>query len=181
MRKRKSVSAAAILAVTVLACLLLWGWGVAVMTAPAVDAAAPELPCIDRTALVEAAKAVQADPYDESIPLDRELQATLREACEANNVPLSLALGLIEEESHFQPDAVSSKGAYGLCQLNPKYFPTDLTPAENITAGVAWLGELLEQYEDTAEALRAYNLGYDDGDRQFADTVLAATEKWNSY
>lgn len=116
--------------------------------------------------------------YDELIPLDRELQAALWKACAKNNVPVSLALGLIQEESHFQVDAVSSKGAYGLCQLNPKYFPADLTPAENIAAGVAWLGELLERHGDTAAALRAYNLGWDDGDRVFADAVLAAAERW---
>lgn len=121
---------------------------------------------------------LEPDPYREDVPLDRELQAALREACEEHDVPVSLALGLIEEESHFQPDVISGKGAYGLCQLNPKYFPADLTPAENIAAGVAYLGELLERHGDTAAALRAYNLGYDDGDRVFADAVLAAAERW---
>ena len=116
--------------------------------------------------------------YDELIPLDRELQAVLWKACTKNNVPVPLALGLIQEESCFQVDAVSSKGAYGLCQLNPKYFPADLTPAENIAAGVAWLGGLLKRHGDTAAALRAYNLGWDDGDRVFADAVLAAAERW---
>lgn len=123
---------------------------------------------------------LQLEPghYREDVPLARELQAALWEACEESGVPVSLALGLIQEESHFQVNAVSSKGAYGLCQLNPKYFPEDLTPAENIAAGVAWLGELLERHGDTAAALRAYNLGWDDGDRVFADAVLAAAERW---
>lgn len=121
---------------------------------------------------------LEPDPYREDVPLDRELQAALREACEEHDVPVSLALGLIEEESHVQPGVVSGKGAYGLCQLNPKYFPADLTPAENIAAGVAYLGELLERHGDTAAALRAYNLGYDDGDRVFSDAVLAAAERW---
>lgn len=121
---------------------------------------------------------MEPDPYREDVPLDRELQSALWEACEANGVPVSLALGLIEEESHFQTDVVSSKGAYGLCQLNPRYFPADLTPAENIAAGVAWLGELLERHGDPAAALRTYNLGWDDGDRVFADAVLAAAERW---
>lgn len=90
----------------------------------------------------------------------------------------ALALGLIEEESGFDPEAVSARGAYGLCQLNPKYFPEGLSPAENIAAGVEWLGELLEVHGDPAAALRAYNLGYDDGDRLFSDAVLAAAERW---
>ena len=123
---------------------------------------------------------LEPDPYREDIPLERELQAALREACEEHDVPVSLALGLIEEESHFQVDVVSGKGAYGLCQLNPKYFPNDLTPAENIRAGVGYLGELLERHGDPAAALRAYNLGYDDGDRRFASAVLTAAERWES-
>lgn len=123
---------------------------------------------------------LEPDPYREDVPLERELQAALREACKEHDVPVSLALGLIEEESHFQVDVVSGKGAYGLCQLNPKYFPTDLSPSENIAAGIGWLGELLEQHEDTAAALRAYNLGHDDGDRKFADAVLAAAGEWGA-
>ena len=129
--------------------------------------------------LLEAIKLqLEPDPYREDVPLERELQAALRAACEESGVPVSLALGLIQEESQFQLDVVSRKGAYGLCQLNPKYFPRDLTAAENIAAGVGYLGELLERHEDTAAALRAYNLGYDDGDRKFADAVLAAAERW---
>ena len=121
---------------------------------------------------------LEPDGYRVDVPLDREIQAALRAACEESGVPVSLALGLIEAESAFDPEVVSSKGAYGLCQLNPRYFPDDLTPAENIAAGIGWLGELLERYEDSAAALRAYNLGYDDGDRQFANAVFAAAERW---
>ena len=134
---------------------------------------------MDQPQLLEA-MAVQLEPapYWKDVPLDRELQAALWEACEEHGVSFSLALGLIEVESGFDPEIVSPKGAYGLCQLNPKYFPTDLSPSENIAAGIGWLGELLERYGDTAAALRAYNLGYDDGDRQFADAVLATLEKW---
>lgn len=134
---------------------------------------------MDQPQLLEAITfQLEPDLYREDVPLERELQATLREACEEHGVPVSLALGLIEEESHFQVDVVSGKGAYGLCQLNPKYFPDDLTPAENIRAGVGYLGELLEWHRDPAEALRAYNLGYDDGDRRFANAVLTAAERW---
>lgn len=134
---------------------------------------------MDQAQLLEAITLqLEPDPYRKDVPLDQELQAALWAACEEHGVPVPLALGLIEEESNFQTDAVSGKGAYGLCQLNPKYFPAGLDPAGNIAAGVAWLGELLEQYENPAAALRAYNLGYDDGDRVFSDAVLAAAERW---
>lgn len=184
-RKRRNIPAAAILVLTVLACQAIWCCGIVAMIAPGpgedtvlVSTTVP--PQLDCTALVEAVETIQADPYDESIPLDRELQTALRETCAANDVPLSLALGLIEVESGFDPEIVSPKGAYGLCQLNPKYFPNDLTPAENIRAGVGYLGELLERHGDPAAALRAYNLGWDDGDRRFASAVLTAAERWES-
>lgn len=134
---------------------------------------------VDQPQLLEAVTLqLELDLYREDVPLNRELQAVLREACREHGVPVPLALGLIEEESHFQADVVSGKEAYGLCQLNPKYFPEDLDPAGNIAAGIGWLGELLERYGDPAAALRAYNLGYDDGDRVFAAAVLATAERW---
>ena len=121
--------------------------------------------------------AAEADPYREDIPLDRELQAVLREACDAHGVPLCLALGLIEVESGFQADADNGVSV-GLMQLNRRYFPDDLTPEENIQAGVAHLGGLLERCEDTQQALTFYNVGHDNGSRRYARAALAAAEKW---
>lgn len=138
---------------------------------------------IDCTPLAEAIAARKAELEEElfwqAVPLDAECQAALEEACEVNGVALCDALGLIEVESGFQVDAVSREGCFGLFQLNPKYYPTDLTPAENIRAGVAHLAGQIERYNgDIQAALRAYNLGYDDGDRQYARAVLDASEKW---
>lgn len=162
--------------------LIVWGMDEAAYRAAEADKppAAPtwEAP-LDQPRLLEAITLqLEPDPYREDVPLDRELQAVLREACKEHGVPVSLALGLIEVESGFRADAVSGEGAYGLCQLNPRYFPADLDPAGNITAGVAWLGGLLKRHEDAAAALRAYNLGWDDGDRKFAGAVLSAAERW---
>lgn len=137
------------------------------------------VPPVDCMPLVAAMEAMQEAPYREDIPLSRELQAVLRESCEVNGVALCDALGLIEVESGFQVDAVSREGCFGLCQLNPKYYPSDLTPAENIQAGVAHLAGQIERYDgDILAALRAYNKGYDDGDRRYARAVLDASEKW---
>lgn len=119
-------------------------------------------------------------PYDPAVPLSPELQAVLREACEEHNVPLSLALGVIQVESSFQVDAVSEKGCYGLMQLNPKYFPDKLSPEDNLREGVAYLGRLLEEHGDTAAALTAYAVGYDAGGRTYAGAVLAAAEEWTA-
>ncbi len=122
----------------------------------------------------DAAEAERAD-----VPLSVELQEALAIACTENGVPLHVGLGLIETESSFNADAVSSVGCYGLCQLNPVYFPADLSPAENIRAGMEYLGYQLDRYDgDMAAALTAYNAGHDTGARGYATTVLEAAEKW---
>lgn len=120
------------------------------------------------------------DPHDPAIPLSPELQAALREACAEHGVPLALALGVIQVESRFQPDAVSREGCYGLMQLNPKYFPDKLSPADNLRAGIEYLGRLLGEHGDPAAALTAYNAGHDTGSRVYASVVLEAAEWWEA-
>lgn len=118
------------------------------------------------------------DQYDPAIPLAPDLQAALREACAEAEVPVALALGVIQVESNFQEDAVSPAGCYGLMQLNPRYFPDKLPPADNLRHGVRYLAELLARHEDTAAALTAYNAGHDTGARGYANAVLEAAEGW---
>lgn len=113
------------------------------------------------------------------VPLDKPVAEALAESCEEYGVPLSLALGVIEVESSFQADAVSEEGCYGLCQLNPRYFPEGLSPADNVRHGMRFLGELLERHGDIAAALTAYNVGWDPGNRAYAQAVLAAAEGWD--
>ena len=120
------------------------------------------------------------DPYDPAIPLTAELQAVLRETCAEHGVPVPLALGVIQVESRFQPNAVSQEGCYGLMQLNPKYFPAGLSPADNLRAGIEHLGCLLVEHGNPAAALTAYNAGHDTGSRTYADAVLAAAEGWEA-
>lgn len=118
------------------------------------------------------------DWYIESIPLDKQLQKTVFDAACENGVDYFTALGLIQVESNFQVDAVSPCGSYGLCQLNPVWFPSGLSPEENVRAGMEYLGQLLEQYNgDVEAALRAFNRGYDDiGARGYSAAVLSAAE-----
>ena len=73
---------------------------------------------------------------------------------------------------------MSRAGCYGLLQINPQYFPSGLTPAENIEAGMEYLGSLIDRYGDLGAALTAYNAGSDTGDRTYASAVLEAAEKW---
>ena len=111
-------------------------------------------------------------------PLSDELYIILLDACEESGVEVPLALGVIEVESGFDVDAVSPAGCYGLMQLNPEYFPSGLTAGENIRTGTEYLGSLLDRYGDTGAALTAYNAGHDTGDREYAEKVIGAAERW---
>lgn len=126
----------------------------------------------------EPTETVETVTYREDIPMPAEHQAALFEACEANGVPLALALGLIYTESRFQADADNGT-SYGLCQLNRDYFPDGLSPEDNIRAGMEYLGALLERYDTVEAALTSYNAGHDTGSRVYANAVLEAAEKWS--
>lgn len=118
------------------------------------------------------------DWYIESIPLEKQLQKVVFDAACSNGVDYFTALGLIQVESEFDTDAVNPvSGCYGLCQLNPNYFQSNLTADENIEAGMEYLGELIEQYNgDIQAALTAYNAGVDTGRREYARAVLGAAD-----
>lgn len=114
----------------------------------------------------------------EQVPLSPELQKVLKEACELYDVPVELMLGLIEVESNFQTDADSGT-SYGLCQINRNYAPDDMTPTENIQFGTDLLSRLLDRYHDNVgSALRAYNRGFDDGERGYSSAVITACHRW---
>lgn len=132
----------------------------------------------DEDILITAAL-VKQGYFDVDVPLPFSLQDALHTACERYSVPYPITLGLIEVESRFDTEAVNQRtGCYGLCQLSPKFFKSDLSPAENIEAGIGYLGELLERYGDTSAALTAYHDGHDTGRRGYANAVLAAADRW---
>ncbi len=140
-----------------------------------------EIPTIATVSLLDTvriAKPEQVTPtapaYD--VPLTDEEMAVLLETCEVGNIEPETGLGLIQYESSFDPNALNEKsGCYGYCQLNPRYFPSGLSPVENIRAGIEYLAYQLERYDgDLEAALTAYNAGYDTGDRTYAEQVIAA-------
>ncbi len=125
---------------------------------------------------------VEQGYFSMDVPLPFVLQDALHTACERHSVPYPIALGLIEVESQFDTNAINQRtGCYGLMQLSPRFFPSGLSPTENINAGIGYLGELLEQYNgNISSALTAYNAGYDTGRRDYANAVLTSAERWRS-
>ena len=98
---------------------------------------------------------------DHSRAYDDLIFANARE----RGVRVDLVRAVMQIESAFNPNAKSSKGAMGLMQLMPatmkQYGVTNaFNPAENVRAGVAYLRDLLDRYENNETlALAAYNAG----------------------
>jgi hypothetical protein len=84
---------------------------------------------------------------------------------ELNGVRTDLVRAVVQVESAYNPNARSPKGAKGLMQLMPSTIlrfgvANPYNPAENVRAGVAYLRQLLNRYDNNEMlALAAYNAG----------------------
>lgn len=118
--------------------------------------------------------------YRTDVPLSYELQDILHCTCDKYDVNYELALGLIQSESNFDEINDSETNiCYGLMALNKKYFPKDLTPAENIEVGIKCFSEKIKKYNGNVEAaLTAYNVGHDNGSRHYAKRALEFAKSW---
>ena len=89
----------------------------------------------------------------------------IRNISRDHGISPALVKAVIKAESGFDPNAVSPVGAIGLMQVMPEtarrvgiHDPYD--PQSNIRAGVRYLKQLLDQFEDDESlALAAYNSG----------------------
>ena len=82
-----------------------------------------------------------------------------------HGVRTDLVRAVVQVESGFNPYARSPKGALGLMQLMPATIQefgvrNPFNPVENVRAGVAYLRQLLDRYQNNETlALAAYNAG----------------------
>lgn len=125
--------------------------------------------------------------YD-AIPLNRDEQKLLWDACEEFAVPYALALGLIETETVFKNITGDNGNSFGYMQIYQRFHwdrmerlgVTDLMdPGGNFRVGLDFLSELYGKYGDWGIALTAYNLGYNPGYlTKYAYAVLSNYADW---
>lgn len=98
-----------------------------------------------------------------ALPPDNPWVAEAGRLAEKYNLPRDVFLSLVYQESRFNPEARSPKGAYGLAQLMPGT-ASDLKadrydPAQNLEAGAQYLRQLYDRFGSMPLALAAYNAG----------------------
>ena len=102
------------------------------------------------------------------VGLDEDIQEFIYCLSYGYNIDFPFVMGLIQTESTFNSDIVSSTNDYGLMQINTvnhewlqeKLGIKDfLDPYQNTRSGIYILRNLFEKYEDPAKVLMAYNLG----------------------
>jgi soluble lytic murein transglycosylase-like protein len=92
-----------------------------------------------------------------------EFLAVAKAAARKHNIPEDLFLRLVQQESGWNPGAVSSKGALGLAQLMPDTAarlgvdPND--PEDNLDGGARYLAMMYSRFGTWRLALAAYNAG----------------------
>lgn len=88
---------------------------------------------------------------------------TAKAAAREHGVPEDLFLRLIQQESGWNPGAVSVKGATGLAQLMPdtaNHLGVDINdPEENLNGGARYLRMMYDRFGSWRLALAAYNAG----------------------
>ena len=102
------------------------------------------------------------------VPLSDSLQRYIYEVCADENVPVTLVMAMIEHESGFNPEAVSSTDDYGLMQihavnhewLKEEYRCADMmNPYQNVFCGISIISSYIDKYGELDKALMAYNMG----------------------
>lgn len=125
-------------------------------------------------------------PLDCKMP--EEQQEFVFYLCSGYNLDFTLVMALIQHESNFTPDVISSTNDYGYMQINlvnhrwltESLGVTDyLAPYQNIRGGCFILRKLFEKYQDAELVLMVYNLGETGASRLWQNGVFSTpyTEK----
>lgn len=149
-----------------------------VLTGPAHASVAP-----DRDIQSDLHSLFVSSPWITGYPFQEKLAA----AAARHGLPLPLVLAVARGESFFDPNAVSHKGAVGIMQVMPSTAaglgvdPAKLKdPGVNIEAGVRYLAERYQDFQDPYLALGAYYCG-PGGVRAAADGAAGLRQDCDDY
>lgn len=95
---------------------------------------------------------------------EKPYDATIKAAAQQYNVPWQLLAAQLQQESDFDPNAVSSAGAEGIAQFMPATaaaygLSNPFDPTASIYAEANYLSDLYNQFGSWSAALAAYNWG----------------------
>jgi soluble lytic murein transglycosylase-like protein len=150
---------------------------------------------IERGIIVESYQTVKHEL--DSIQLRQELLQILRKrsltvgaaldimeaVTSQNKIPVPIILAVLEQESQFDPRAISPKGARGAGQLMPvvwKQYGNGTSihdPLSNVTASIAYLSDLYKRFGSWKRTFRAYYGGPDHVDDKRLDIYANAVIK----
>lgn len=93
-----------------------------------------------------------------------EVRTIVGELCSKYKMDTNLVMAVIDVESGFNSEAVSSAGAQGLMQIMPETgkdlaLDDPFDPRANIDAGIRYLRQLMNTFPDRRHAVAAYNAG----------------------
>ncbi len=132
----------------------------------------------------QATEQIDVDPTRDDIPLDKDTQVLLYEACGETGVPFELALAVIWKETRFQNLIGDDGSSAGYMQVQERFHwdrmerlgVTDLTdPYGNFLVGCDYLAEMVDRDRGVEWALMAYN-----GGPSYANN-MAKAEKVSQY
>lgn len=110
------------------------------------------------------------------VPLDYDLQVFIIQTCEELNIDAGVVMAMIFFESSYDASAIGDGGnSLGLMQIQERWHKERmeqldvtnlLNPYQNVTVGIDFLAELIDEYDGNVEmALMAYNAGRDGADK----------------
>lgn len=124
---------------------------------------APQFSSLLSSTLAAQAATVQAQE-SATVQSVSSYDGLIKEAAQENGLDEALVKAVIQAESSYRADAVSSAGAQGLMQLMPATAASlgvtnSFDPAQNISGGTKYLKSLIDRFGDLRLALAAYNTG----------------------
>ena len=107
---------------------------------------------------------IQAQIQPAAVQSASSYDGLIKSAAQENGLDEALIKAVIQAESSYRTDAVSSAGAEGLMQLMPGTAASlgvtnSFDPAQNISGGSKYLKNLIDRFGDLRLALAAYNTG----------------------